>query len=373
MFRNRRHRAWTRREFLEFASIGAASTLLPPPSPAAVSTFPKGAVIRTVLKDYAPDELAGSAVLFHEHMSYALDFLSRFDSYAKATAEANGMTYTATGPNDLSFMQDMDLMVAELTAAKREGVGCIVDGGHSDMGRNVGFLRQLSMRSQMPIVVGAGLYAQPYYSHEISTMTEEQIFRMLLKQVEADPIGVFGEIGSWDYMTADERKVFRAIGRAHLATNLSIFTHTGIPGKAALEQLDILEDAGVKANRIVIGHLGNLVDPTVQVHKAICRRGAFVGFDRLGGALDDADVPMIMALIDAGFADNLLFSSDLARPNAIKRNNGPGYAKTLTVFLPKLKAAGASDAVLRQITIDNPRRFLAFVPKKPRRAEVRVL
>jgi predicted metal-dependent phosphotriesterase family hydrolase len=64
--------------------------------------------------------------------------------------------------------------------------------------------------------------------------------------------------------------------------------------------------------------------------------------------------------------DNLLFSSDLSRPNAIKRNNGPGYARTLTVFLPKLKAAGASDSVLRQITIDNPRRFLAFVPRKPR-------
>jgi predicted metal-dependent phosphotriesterase family hydrolase len=365
MFHNRCHRAWTRREFLEFASIGAAVTFFPRPLPAAVPTFPKGAVIRTVLKDYAPDELAGSAVLFHEHMSAALDMLSRFDSYAAATAAVNGTAYTP-GPNDLSFMQDIDLMVDELTAAKREGVGCIVDGGHPDVGRNVSFLRQLSMRSRMPIVVGAGFYTQPYYPHEISTSTEEQIFRMLLKQVEADPIGVFGEIGSWDYMTADERKVFRAIGRAHLETNLPIFTHTGRPGKAALEQLDILEDAGVQANRIVIGHLGDLVDPTVQVQKAICRRGAFDGFDRLAGALDDSDVPMIMALLDAGFADNLMFSSDLARPNAIKHNNGPGYARTVTVFLPKLKAAGASDAVLNQIMVDNPRRFLAFVPKKPR-------
>jgi predicted metal-dependent phosphotriesterase family hydrolase len=44
-----------------------------------------------------------------------------------------------------------------------------------------------------------------------------------------------------------------------------------------------------------------------------------------------------------------------------------GYAKTLTVFLPKLKAAGATDQVLHQITVDNPRRFLAFVPKRPRK------
>jgi hypothetical protein len=34
-------------------------------------TFPKGAIIRTVLKDYAPEELAGGATLVHEHMSRA--------------------------------------------------------------------------------------------------------------------------------------------------------------------------------------------------------------------------------------------------------------------------------------------------------------
>jgi len=169
-------------------------------------------------------------------------------------------------------------------------------------------------------------------------------------------------------MTADERKVFRAIGRAHVATNVPIFTHTGIPGKAALEQLDIFEDVGVKPNRVVIGHLGNLVDPNVAVHKAICRRGAFVGFDRQGGPGDGQQVPMVMALIEAGFAENLMFSADASSANQMKGNKGDGYAKTFTVFVPKLKAAGASDEVLHTIMFDNPRRFLAFVPRKPRRS-----
>ena len=169
-------------------------------------------------------------------------------------------------------------------------------------------------------------------------------------------VAVRYSLGSWDEITADERKVFRAVGKAHAATNLSIFTHTGIPGKSALEQLDILEDAGVKPNRVCIGHLGNLVDATVYVHKALCRRGAFVGFDRQGGNGDAQQVPLVMALIEAGFADHLLFSADTSR----------GYGKTLTVFLPKLKAAGASDEVLHHIMVDNPRRFLAFVPKRKR-------
>jgi predicted metal-dependent phosphotriesterase family hydrolase len=77
-------------------------------------------------------------------------------------------------------------------------------------------------------------------------MSDEQVLKALIKQADDDILGAFGEIGSWDEITAEERKVFRAVGKAHVATNLPIFTHTGVPGKSALEQLDILEDAGVK-------------------------------------------------------------------------------------------------------------------------------
>ncbi len=386
--------------------LGAAAAALPEFALAAEPTFPKGAVIRTILKDYAPEDLAGSATLFHEHMSFADDFMTRWNGYSAATRAATGPAAGAGGagraggagaagaggaggaagigrpagagraagaavpatPAGPFFMQDVDLMSDEMRIAKTEGIGCIVDGGHPDMGRDINFLRQISMRSGMPIVAGAGFYTQPFYPKEIATMSEEQIVQALVKQVETDPVGVFGEIGSWDDMTKDERKVFRAIGKAHVATNLPIFTHTGIPGKAALEQLDLLEDAGVNPNRVVIGHVGNLVDASVQVHKAICRRGAFVGFDRQGGGGDAQQVPMVMALIEAGFADNLMFSADLSGAGQLKRNNGGGYAKTLTVFVPKIKAAGATDEVLRGIMRDNPRRFLAFVPKIKRKA-----
>jgi phosphotriesterase-related protein len=149
----------------------------------------------------------------------------------------------------------------------------------------------------------------------------------------------------------------------HKATGIPIFTHTGIPGKSALEQLDIFEDEGVDPRHVVIGHLGNLVDANTEIQRAIIRRGAFIGFDRQGNAGDTSVVPMVMSLINAGYADHLMFASDLSSPREIKRFGGPGYAKTLTVFAPKIKAAGASDEVLHKIMYDNPRRFLAFVPK----------
>ena len=351
----------TRRQAFEILGISAATAAIPGSVVAQEPTFAKGAIIRTVLKDYAPEELAGGATLFHEHMQLAPDFNAKFAAATAAARAANGLPPApargGAAPAGPDIMHDVDLMSAEVGKTKDASVACIVDAGHPDMGRNIDFLRQVSLKSGVPIVAGGGFYSQPFYPKEISTMSEEQIVKALIKQADDDTLGVFGEIGSWDEISADERKVFRAVGRAHVATNLPIFTHTGIPGKSALEQLDILEDAGVKPDRVVIGHLGNLVDANVYVHKAICRRGAFVGFDRQGGNGDAQQVPMVMALIDAGFADHLMFSADASS----------GYAKTLTVFVPKLKAAGVSDQVLHAIMVDNPRRFLAFVPKRPRK------
>jgi phosphotriesterase-related protein len=170
-------------------------------------------------------------------------------------------------------------------------------------------------------------------------------------------------------MSALERKVFRAIGRAHLQTNLPIFTHnaygTGpnVPRDAGMRQLDAFESVGVNPSGIAIGHTCCLDDPKAEVIIEIAKRGAFVGFDRVTAGLvpDDKKVVMVLAFLAAGMVDRLLLSADY---NFTARSAArPGYASALTVFVPKLRQAGVSEELIRQITVDNPRRFLAFVPR----------
>jgi len=370
----------TRRAALQLAGSCAAAALVRPveafaqgaaipapaqaagPAPAPAPGFPPGAIVRTLFKDYDPEELAGGATLFHEHLSVGADFNARFRAATLAVLAANGTPPSRApqgappAPPGPDPMRDVGLMAQELRQAQRDGVACIVDASLEGTGMDLGFIREAARRSGLPVVKGAGFYTEPFYPPEVAKMSEEQIARAILQMVDTYPAGALGEIGSWDEITALERRVFRAVGRVHRQTNLSVFTHTGIPGKSAIEQLDILEDAGVDPHRVCIGHLGNLIDPDVYVHKTLCRRGAFVAFDRQGSGRDDAVVPMVMKLIDAGFADHLLFSGDAFR----------GYGRVLTVFLPKLRAAGASDAVLHRISVDNPRRFLAFVPRRGR-------
>src|SRR5260370_15774583 len=165
---NPRATKWTRREALSMLGMGAAAAALRGVASAAPSC-PEGAVIRTILRDYPPEELGGGATLFHEHMSLAPDFLLRFRQYAAEAQAVNRPPNApqsagpgaAVPPPDLSFMRDLDLLTEELTIAKREGIACIVDGGHAYMGLHVGLLRQLCSKSGMPIMATRGLHRPP--------------------------------------------------------------------------------------------------------------------------------------------------------------------------------------------------------------------
>lgn len=319
-------------------------------APGGASTFPRGAVIRSVLKDVPPEAIT-RATLFHEHLSF---------EWARVAPQSN-----RSGP-----AKDPAPVLEQLEVAASEGVGCIVDAGTNDVGRDNGLLRQIASRTNIHIVACGGLYMERTYPQDVATKSEDQIADDLVSDAAASRYGAFGEIGETPNaaMSAAERKVFRAVGRAHLRTRLPIFTHnaygTGpnVPRDAGLRQLDAFESVGVRPERVAIGHSCCLDDPTADVIKQIARRGAFVGFDRVTGGLvpDEKKVTMILAFLEAGYADRLLLSADY---NFTARSDArPGYGVTLTVFAPKLRKAGVTDEMLRRITIDNPRRFLAFLP-----------
>ena len=360
---------WSRREAMRVLGLGGAGLAAacggapepdaPAESPApAESSFPEGAIVRTILEDVSPDRLSHGAVLFHEHMSLDIPFWDRL-----LGAENPGRERFIGSADAPYFMQDVEVMAAEMQAAAREGVAAIVDGGHDDMGRSVAFLREVSERSGLPIVVSGGYYTDPFHPPELADRSDDAIAEALARAAAAERWGAFGEIGSSAEITPSERKAFSAVGKAHLLTNVPIFTHTA-NGLAAEEQLDLFESLGVPPEHVAIGHLGGLDDPEAAVHGRIAARGAFVGFDRLGGGpeADQHKVPMIRALIDAGHVDRVLLASDFAAAEDIQRNGGPGYAKTITRFVPMLRDAGVTEDQIHAMTVDNPLRFLAFVP-----------
>jgi len=309
-------------------------------------------VIRTLTGDVEPGDVRGT-VLFHEHLSmrFPLDAASH-------------------------FTDDVPLMIDEARAAKADGLGLIVDGGHPDMHRRLDALVRITRDSRLPIVASGGFYMQRSYPPALETQSAGDIADALVAEAARDRLGAFGEIGQQGgTLTATETKVLQAVAAAQLRTGLPVFTHNpylglrpgaaAIPPEAALRQLDVLEKAGAPPAAVAIGHVCCLHDPKAEVAIAIARRGAFVGFDRVTLALvPDADkVVAAMALIEAGHADRLLLSSDFASARSLKKNGGAGLAQTATVFGPLLLAAGLPPATLTRILTENPKRFLACLPR----------
>jgi phosphotriesterase-related protein len=315
------------------------------------------------LKDIDPTSVAGP-ILFHEHLSIRYPL-------TRALAEKAGR---AVPP---SFTDDVDLMIEETKAAGKDGVGVIVDGGHPDMDRDLDALMRIANASGVHIVASGGFYMQRNYPDSLATKSADQIADDLVRDARAQRLGAFGEIGQQSgVLTDDEKKVFAAVAKAQAKTGIPIFTHnayTGVrlvdppvPMDAALKQLDVLEAGGADLRHVAIGHVCCLDDPNVATAKALARRGVFVGFDRVTiNAIipDEKRVAMVLAFLEAGHTDHLLLSSDFSNGRALKKNGGPGIAQTVTAFGPMLTKAGVSEATLKRILVDNPRRFLAFVPR----------
>ncbi|MQA29509.1 MAG: hypothetical protein GEU82_06680 [Luteitalea sp.] len=357
-----------RREALRLLGIGAGAGLLPSVTDAAIAALakqptrspaadgiPSGAIVRTLLEDVPPASLA--TVLFHEHLSINL---------RPAQPRPAGAPPPPT--------QNVDMILELVKRAGREGVSCIVDGGHPDMGRDLAALKRMAAETDVHIVASGGYYMERTYPPEVASKSEQEVASDLEEEARASRYGAFGEIGQMPNlaeMTANERKVFAAVGRAHVRTGIPIFTHnaygTGpnVRPDAGLRQLDVLESVGVNPRHVAIGHSCCLDDLKADIFRQIAKRGAFVGFDRVTTVQqimpDATKVQMVLAILEAGLADQLLLSADFTGQRTLE--DGPGYARTVTVFLPLLRQAGVKDEVLQNIMTNNARRFLAFVPR----------
>jgi phosphotriesterase-related protein len=357
-------------------------------------TFPRGAIVRALLKDVNPEQLASGATLFHEHLSINLAGLgggrggqqlgARGGAQPAAPQAAAGQPTPGPadgrggrqgGPPLPPVTDDVEMIVQLVNKAAGEGVGCIVDGGHRDMGTKLADLKTIAGRTKVHIVASGGFYMERTYPPDLATKSEDQIADELAREARDGRFGAFGEIGvnpNSAELSLVERKAFRAIGKAHVRTGIPIFTHnsygTGpnVPRGIGLQQLDILESVGVSPEHIAIGHTCCLDDPEVTIISEIAKRGAFVGFDRVTTVQqimpDEKKVAMVVAFLEAGHTDKLLLSADFTGQRTLEA--GPGYGRTVTVFVPLLKKAGVSDEMIHTILYDNPRRFLAFVPRK---------
>jgi phosphotriesterase-related protein len=296
--------------------------------------------------------------------------------------ERIGMTlpheHLSCGPQQMRGRQELlelspnaETIGEELRDARRRGVTCIVDVTSHGLGRDPEWLRTLSSRTGIHIVMGSGWYRESFYPPEaaIDRRTVDELADEIAAEVEHGVAGsgvhpgIIGEIGAdRAWLSAREERVHRAAARAARRTGLAIMTHA-LRSQVGIGQLGIFEEEGLDPARVVVGHADSVLD--LDYYLAIVDRGASVCFDQLGrpgeaAAAREAElVKLILELLERDCGDRILLSQDVISNAQLRAYGGTGYGYISQHFLPALRTAAVGEGEIAQMTVENPRRILA--------------
>ncbi len=251
------------------------------------------------------------------------------------------------------------LMAPEVAAAAARGITAIVECSTHGVGRRADCDLAVSRATGMPIVVPTGNYREPWVSDWVRSASEADLealmYREMTEGMDGTPV-----LAAWikvsagdDGITVLEERILRAAARAAKRTGAVIGSHT-IRGRVVMDQLDIIEAEGCRADRFISIHTQN--EPDFGLNLAVAQRGAWIEYDHVGRAPDDEVASLILKALEAGKATQLLLSHDRGWYDPAQP--GGGVPKPFThlsdVMLPLLRQRGVTDDTIRQLMVTNP-------------------
>ena len=261
--------------------------------------------------------------------------------------------------------------VAALKEAKAHGVATIVDLTVLGLGRDVAFVREIARGAGINVIVATGLYTYNELPHYFVTRSIDHMADLFVRDIEQGIQGTNVRAGILKCATDEPgvtpgvEKVLRAVARAHRRTGVPISTHTHAATQRGLEQQRIFAEEGVDLRRVVIGHCGDSED--VDYLEKLIKAGSTIGMDRFG--IDsilptEKRVATIARLCERGHAGSMVLAHDASCyidwfEEALVKAAVPRwhFLHISDDVVPALRQAGVSEAQLRQMTIDNPRRI----------------
>ena len=263
-----------------------------------------------------------------------------------------------------SIFTDSPLVRSEMARLRAAGVDSVIEVSCIDMGRNVSALAGISRASGLNIVCSTGFYLEKYHPawlKEAPVAKIEDAFRREFSEgIDGTGIkpGVIGEVaGEKTEITESETKVM--IAAAHVASDVgcAVTTHCQL-GCMALEQADLLLGAGMKPEKVILGHL-DLAD-NLDYYRRVLARGVNIGFDTCGKVAylaDERRAQNLASLAAEGFAGQIVLSTDISRQSYMHAKGGFGYTAAIDRVLPMARELGLTENNARMMLVDNPARI----------------
>lgn len=282
--------------------------------------------------------------LTHEHI--LVDFIGA-DSINKSRWNKSSVIERA-----LPFLKEI----------RKAGCKTFVECTPAFLGRDPLLLKALSDSSGLNILTNTGYYgagSNKYLPEFAFTETAGELSGRWVREFNEgiDNTGIkpgFIKIGvAGDSLSDLHKKLVTAAALTHLATGLTIASHTG-PAKLAFEEIDILKNEGVSPEAFIWVHAQNEKDHSQHIKAA--RMGAWVSLD---GINDDniADyVGMLKTMKDNNLLNKVLLSHDAGWYHPGEENGGDyrGYATLFEKLIPRLKEEKFSAAEITNLLVNNP-------------------
>jgi phosphotriesterase-related protein len=225
------------------------------------------------------------------------------------------------------------------------------------LGRDPQLLTRLARAAGLELWTNTGLYGARQFEHlpeYAKTETPEQLAARWTAEHRQGVDGVrprFIKIGvNNGPLHPLDRKLMAAAILTSKATGLTIAVHTG-DGRAALDQLEMVEASGLNPAKWVWVHAQNERDHAV--HERVARAGAWVEFDGISARTHAWNLSAVEHMARRNLLGRVLLSQDsgwyhVGEPGGGRYN---GYAYILKDFVPALDARWR-----RQLMWENPRR-----------------
>jgi len=265
------------------------------------------------------------------------------------------------------------IALPELLAVKERGCQSLMECTPAWLGRDVKLLKRLSQASGLNILTNTGYYGaagEKYLPAHAYTETAEQIAARWIAEWEngIDDSGIkpgFIKSGVDKYpLSAVQQKMIEAAALTHLATGLSIGIHTG-DGRAAMEELRIIESKGIGAAAWIWIHAQNEQNRELHIHAA--KSGGWVSFDGVNPESISSCLSFLKDMKKENLLEHVLLSHDAGWYH-VGEPNGGNYNAYNTIsdkLIPFLKENSFTEKEIKLLFFTNPAKaFTVKVRKK---------
>jgi phosphotriesterase-related protein len=258
-------------------------------------------------------------------------------------------------------LDDADAAFTEIAAFAALGGQAVVHWTPWGMGRRADALADLSRRSGVHVVSATGLHQTRHYEPAVLKAVLGRLAELFVRELTegAPRAGLIKVAGAFHHLDEHARHVIAAAAQAHHATDAPIGVHLE-GGTSALDALHLLCDVhGVPPDRVLLGHMHRFPDP--EIHRQVAAAGAVVVLDgpsRAHHATDWRLLGAIAALVEAGYAEQVLLGGDTVTAAARSTADGPGMPFLLSGLRPRIErelGPEAADAIF----VRNPARAFA--------------